>query len=106
MMPSHTATTSNTSPTRLSRCQTVASRRARKSPGSTSAHFTAVNRFVTKFLSDPQQLVILGHAIRPAKGTGLDLARIRRHRDVCNGRILRFAGAMADDRGVIVFHGQ
>ena len=41
-------------------------------------------------------------AIAAAQRTGLDLAAIRRHRDVRNRRIFGFAGAMAEDGGVAI----
>src|SRR5262249_48486473 len=101
---SQMAMTSKTSRIRFSRCQTVAARRARKSayPCSTSADCSAVHSFVTKFFCDPQQLVVLGHAVTPTGCTGLDLTGVGRHRDVSNGRILGFPRAMTDHSGVMV----
>src|SRR4051812_36253153 len=105
-MPNQTARRTRTSRMRFSRCQTVASRRARKSTWSTSAHSTAVNRFVTKFLRDSQKLVVLGDAVGPAERAGFDLARIRRHGNVRNRGVLGFARTMTDDRGVVMLHRQ
>ena len=41
-------------------------------------------------------------AIRPAERTGLDLAGIRRDRDIGDRSVLGFAGPMADDRREVV----
>src|SRR3977135_2151858 len=101
MMTSQNARKRRTFSTRLSRCQTVASRRARKSPyvRSTSAHLTAVNRFVTKFFGNAQKLIVLGNAVGPAKRTRFDLAGVGRNRDVGNRCVFGFAGAMTDHGG-------
>ena len=83
----------------------VASRRAPQiavAGGRPLAHLTAVNRVVTKFLRDPQELVIFRDPIGPAKRAGLDLPGVGRDRDVGNGRVLGLAGAMTDHGGVIV----
>src|SRR4029077_15468505 len=104
-MTSQMAMINRTRRMRLSRCQTVASRRARKSayPCSTSAECSAVHRFVTKFFFDPQQLIVFGHTVAPAWRTGLDLACVRPHRDIGNSCVLSFTRAMTDHRRVIIF---
>ena len=78
-------------------------RENRRSQGDPLAHLTAVNRVVTKFLRNSQKLIVLGHAIGSAKRTGLDLTGVRRDRDIGNGCVFRFTGAMTDHGGVIIF---
>src|SRR4030095_3319220 len=104
-MTSQMAMISRTRRIRLSRCQTVASRRARKSayPCSTSAECSAVHGFVTKFFFDPQQLVVLGHAVAPAWRARLDLARVCPYRDIGNSRVLGFTRSMTDTGVVMIF---
>jgi hypothetical protein len=68
-----------------------------------STHHTAVDGFVTKFLLDPQELIVFRNAIAAAKRARLDLAGVGRNRDVCDGCVFRFARAMTDHGGVIVF---
>ncbi len=70
------------------------------------AHLTAVNGLVTKFFRDAEELVVLRHPVGPAKRTGLDLAGVGCDRDVGNGRVFRFAGAMTDHGGVFVLGGE
>src|SRR5690606_28275482 len=50
---------------------------------------------------DPQQLVVLGHAVRARERTCLDLAGVRAHGDVGDGGVLGFARAVADDGRVV-----
>src|SRR6185312_14063426 len=52
-----------------------------------------IRRAVPQLLLDPQQLVVLGHAVRPRGGPGLDLARAGGHCEVGDRRVLRLAGA-------------
>src|SRR5438067_4338676 len=67
------------------------------------AHVKAVHGFVTKFLLDSQELIVLRDAISPAKRSSFDLTRVSRDRDVRDGCIFGFTGAMADDHTVIIF---
>src|SRR5947208_2160898 len=67
------------------------------------AHLSAVYGFVTKFLLDSQELVVLRDAISPAKRASFDLAGVSRNRDVRDCRIFGFAGAVADDHAIIIF---
>jgi hypothetical protein len=53
-----------------------------------------------QLLLDAQQLVVLGHAVAAAQRAGLDLGRGGRHREVGDGGVLGFAGAVRDDRRV------
>src|SRR3954451_11030171 len=98
MITSHTAIPSRIRRTRFNRCQRVASRRARKSPYvcSTLAHLTAVLCVVTKFFRNPKKLVVLGNAIASTKRSRLDLSGVGSNRNVGNGGVFGFAGAMAD----------
>jgi hypothetical protein len=48
-------------------------------------------------LLDAQQLVVLRQPVGAAERTGLDLAAVRRHGDVGDGRVFGFAGAMAEN---------
>src|ERR671935_195507 len=43
-------------------------------------------------LLDPQQLVVLRHAVRARRRAGLDLAAAGGHREVGDGRVLGLAG--------------
>ena len=54
----------------------------RRSRGDPLAHLTAVDGIVTKFLRDPEKLVVLRDSIRATERTCLDLPGIRRDRDV------------------------
>src|SRR5512137_104148 len=56
---------------------------------------------VAQFRLDLQQTVVLGDAVGTAQRTGLDLAGTSGHREIGNGRILGFAGAVRHDGGVI-----
>ena len=64
--------------------------------------FAAVDSVLPKQLLDAQELVVFRHAVGAAQRPGLDLAGVGRHGNVRDGRVFRLAGAMADDRGVIV----
>ena len=61
-----------------------------------------VNGVLAKQLLDAQELVVFGQTVRAAQRAGLDLAAVRRHGDVSNGRVFGFARAMTDDGGVAV----
>lgn len=67
-----------------------------------SADFTAVNRFVTKFFSDSQKLVVFANPVRPAKRTSLYLAGVRRNSDIGNRCVFGFTGTMTDHGCVII----
>src|SRR5436190_4459952 len=49
---------------------------------------------------DPDQLVVLRDAIRPARRAGLDLAGARRHREIRDRRVFGFTRTVRDDAGV------
>ena len=51
---------------------------------------------------DAQQLVVLRDAVGAARRAGLDLAAVRRHRDVGDRHVLGLAAAVAHDRGELV----
>src|SRR5947208_15496549 len=53
-------------------------------------------------LLDAKKLVVLRDAIRPRGRAGLDLARVRRNREVGDRRVLRLPGAVRDHGGVAV----
>jgi len=59
----------------------------------------AVPGRVVQFLLDPEQLVVLRGAVGPGRRTGLDLAAVRRHREVRDGGVLGLAGAVAHHAG-------
>src|SRR5690625_4727170 len=61
---------------------------------------TAINRLITQLGFNAQQTVVLGNAIRAAQRTGLDLSGRRGHRQVGNGGVFGFPGAMGDYSGV------
>src|SRR4051794_13847138 len=61
-----------------------------------------VRRAVAELFLDPEELVVLGDAIRARERPGLDLAGIRGDGDVCNRRVLGLARAMGDDNAVAV----
>ena len=67
---------------------------------------SAVDRRPAQHLLDPQQLVVLGHAIGPRGRAGLDLAVPQGDGQVGDGRVLGLAAAMADDGGEAVAAGQ
>ena len=58
-----------------------------------------VHGVAAQLFLDPQELVVLGDAVGPAGRAGLDLAGVRGHGDVGDGRVFGLAGAMTDDRG-------
>src|ERR1700730_17195238 len=55
---------------------------------------------VAEVLLDPQQLVVLGDALRARQRSGLDLQRIGAHRDIGDGGVLGLARAVRDHRAV------
>src|SRR5258708_31143524 len=59
-------------------------------------------RPIAQLRFNPQQRVVLGDAIGPRGGAGLDLACARGYGEVCDERVFGFAGAMRDDRRVAV----
>ena len=61
-----------------------------------------VNRVLAQQLLDAQELVVFRQAIRAAQRAGLDLAAVRRHRNVRDGRAFGFTGTMAEDGGYFV----
>src|SRR3954453_1265050 len=61
-----------------------------------------IRRAVAELFLDPEELVVLGDAIRARERPGLDLARIRRDGDVRDRRVLGLARAMGDDDAVAV----
>src|SRR5665648_422378 len=60
-----------------------------------------------KLLLDPDELVVLRHAVRAGERAGLDLPAIGGDREVGDGRVLGLAGAVRHHRRVvgIVRHG-
>ena len=54
---------------------------------------------ITQLFFYAEKLVVLRDAVRAAGGTGLDLASVRRDREIGNERVLGLAGAMRDDAG-------
>ncbi len=63
---------------------------------------TGKNRVLAEQLFDAKQLVVFRSAIGTAERTGLDLTAVRGHRDVRDGRVFGFAGAMREDGRVSV----
>src|SRR3954469_2395588 len=61
-----------------------------------------IRRAVAELFLDPEELVVLGDAIRARERPGLDLARIRGDGDVRNRGVLGLARAMGDDDAVAV----
>jgi len=55
-----------------------------------------VDSLVTEFLLDPEELIVLGKALRAAGGAGLDLAGPEAHHKVGNEGVLCLAAAVAD----------
>ena len=53
-------------------------------------------------LLDAEQLIVFGDAVGAAERAGFDLPGVGCHRYVCDGRVLRFTGTMADNDGVTV----
>src|SRR3954468_18769820 len=60
----------------------------------------AVERLLAELLLDAQELVVFGGAVGACKGAGLDLTAIGGDREVGDGGILGFAGAVRHHRGV------
>ena len=56
----------------------------------------------TELLFDAEKLVVLGHTVGAAGGTGLDLAGVRGNGDVSDRSIFRFARAVRDNGRVVV----
>ena len=55
---------------------------------------------VAEFFLDAKQLIVLGDSVGASGSARLDLARIRRHDDVGDGRVFRLARAVRNDRRV------
>src|SRR5215217_2273188 len=55
---------------------------------------------VAQLLLDPQELVVFRHAVAARSRSGLDLSRIRRHRQVRDRRVLGLAGTVRDHRAI------
>src|SRR5579872_3567319 len=55
-----------------------------------------------KFFFNPQQLVVLGNAVRTRCRSRLDLSRSRGHGQIRNERIFSFAGPVRNHRGISV----
>src|SRR5215216_4292821 len=53
-----------------------------------------------------EELVVLGHALAAGRRAGLDLARVHRHGEVGDSRVLRLPAAVADHSGVARFVGE
>src|SRR4029450_66583 len=56
-----------------------------------------VNRLTAQFLFDPEELIVLGRPLTAAGSTGLDLPGIGRHREIGDGDVLGFTGAVRHD---------
>ena len=54
----------------------------------------------TKLFLDAEQLVVLRNTLTSARRTGLDLAGIQSHCQVCDGGILGLTGTVGCNRGV------
>src|ERR1700709_2689850 len=52
---------------------------------------------VVEFFLNSQQLVVLGDALRPGGGAGLDLSGVGCHRNVGDGGVLGFPGPVGGD---------
>ena len=61
---------------------------------------TGVLGLALQLLLDADELVVLGHAVGPAGGAGLDLAGVAGHGQIGDGHVLGLAGAVAHDAGV------
>src|ERR1041385_3337277 len=59
-----------------------------------------IRRAVAELFLDAEQLVVLRDAVGARQGAGLDLARVRRDRDVGDRRVLGLARAMRHDDAV------
>ncbi len=55
---------------------------------------------LTQVLLNPQQLVVLGHAVRTGRRARLDLSRVDRHRQVGDRRVLGLTRTVRDHRAV------
>ena len=66
--------------------------------GLEGAH-AAVTGISAQLLFYAQQAVVLGHPLRPRRGSRLDLPGVQRDGEVGDGRVLSLAGAVADDVG-------
>ncbi len=53
---------------------------------------------LSQLLFNPQQLVVLGHSVTPARCAGLDLPGIESDHQVGYGDVLGLAAAVGDDR--------
>src|SRR5215210_1763799 len=61
---------------------------------------TGIFGVAAKLLFDPEELVVLGGAVGSGGSAGLDLARVRRDRQVGDRRVLGLARPVGDDDGV------
>ena len=61
-----------------------------------------IGRVVAELLLDPQELVVLRDAVAARRRAGLDLADVRRDREVGDRRVLGLAGAVRHDDAVAV----
>src|SRR5687768_17041518 len=61
---------------------------------------------VTELFFNSEKLIVFGCAIASAGGAGFDLAAVGGHSDVGDCRIFGFAGAVGEDGGIAVSHGQ
>src|SRR6185437_13703652 len=61
---------------------------------------TAEGGGAAQVLFDPEELVVLGHPVRPAGSTGLDLPGVGGHGQVGDGGVLGLAGPVGDHRPV------
>src|SRR3989304_8802497 len=74
--------------------------------GSAEKQRAPVERAGVQLFLDPEQLVVLGHAVRWRGGTGLDLAGGEPHGQIRDGGVFRLAAAVAGDAPVAVASGQ
>ena len=58
-----------------------------------------VSRSCAELVFDPEEAVVFCDAVRTRGGAGLDLTGVGGNRDIRDGRILRFAGAVRGYRG-------
>src|SRR5438445_9685918 len=61
---------------------------------------SAVDGVGSQQLFDAQQLIVFGYPVGAAEGASLDLARVRSHCDIRDGRIFGFAGAVTNHRRI------
>ncbi len=66
----------------------------------------AVDGAVAEFFFDAEELVVFGDAVAAGGGAGFDLAAVGGDGDVGDGGVFGFAGAVGEDRGVAVAHGE